>query len=94
MVERQPAPVEAPVHVSGIIVHAPAERAAEAAAAIAALPGAEIFAREGGRMVVVLEAADAAGLNDLFCHITLLENVLSAALVSHYRDDPQSRGGA
>lgn len=79
-------------HVSGIVVHAPAERAAAVAERIDALPGAEVHAREGGKLVVVLEAGDEGELGDLFNTITLMSDVYSAALVSHYRDDPNVLG--
>lgn len=79
-------------HISGIVVHAPLERALEAAERIDALPGAEVRAREGGKMVVVLEAADEHALNQLFNDIALMEDVYSCALVSHFRDDPDANG--
>ena len=80
-------------HVSGIVVHAPAERAAAVAAAIDAREGAEVYAREGGKLIVVLEAADERALGDLFQTIQLMDGVYSCALVSHYRDEPELLGG-
>lgn len=81
---------ESSVHVSGIVVHAPAERAASVVAQIERLDGAEVAAREGGKLVVVLEATNERELGDLFNRISLLDTVYSAALVSHYRDDPDA----
>lgn len=75
-------------HISGIVVHTPADRAAEVAEAIDALEGAEVAGREGGKLVVVLEADDEGALGDLFSGIQLMDHVYSAALVSHYRDEP------
>lgn len=79
-------------HVSGIVVHAPSERAAAVAAGIDAIDGAEVYGREGGKLVVVLEAPNERDLGDLFNTITLMQDVYSAALVSHYRDDPDVLG--
>lgn len=80
-------------HVSGIVVNAVAEHAAAVAARIDALAGAEVAGRDGGRLVVVLEAADEHGLADLVNRISLFENVYSAALVAHYVDAPEIQGG-
>lgn len=84
---------ETTTHISGILVHAPEDRAGEVAARIEAMAGAEVYAREGGKLAVVLEAGDEHGLNDLFNEIALMENVYSAALVSHYLDEPDGSGG-
>jgi nitrate reductase NapAB chaperone NapD len=75
-------------HVSGIVVHAVADHADEVAGWIDTLDGAEVAAREGGRLVVVLEAGDEHALADMVNRISLAEHVYSAALVSHYVDDP------
>jgi nitrate reductase NapAB chaperone NapD len=75
-------------HVSGIVVNAVPERADAVAQRIAGLDGAEVAGRDGGRLVVVLEAEDEHGLADLVNRISLFEHVYSAALVSHYVDAP------
>ena len=71
----------------------PEAQAEAVAARLDASAGIEVHAREGGKLVVVLEAADPQGLHDLFNGIALMEEVYSAALVSHYRDDPDLLGG-
>jgi nitrate reductase NapAB chaperone NapD len=75
-------------HVSGIVVHAVEAEADRVAGWIDTLAGAEVAGREGGRLVVVLEAADEHALADLVNRISLYDHVYSAALVSHYVDDP------
>lgn len=75
-------------HVSGIVVHAVEAHAHEVAGWIDTLAGAEVAAREGGRLVVVLEASDEHALADMVNRISLAEHVYSAALVSHYVDNP------
>ncbi len=80
-------------HVSGIIVHTPEDRAPVVASAIGAMEGAEVHVREGGKLIVVLEAADERALGDLFNTVSLMDGVYSCALVSHYRDEPELLGG-
>lgn len=75
-------------HVSGIVVHAVEAHADTVAGWIDTLEGAEVAAREGGRLVVVLEASNEHALADMVNRISLTENVYSAALVSHFVDDP------
>ena len=75
-------------HVSGIVVHALEAHAEEVAGWIDTLAGAEVAAREGSRLVVVLEAGDEHALADMLNRISLAEHVYSAALVSHFVDDP------
>ena len=82
------ASAEGDAHVSGIVVHAVEDRAREVAGWIDTLAGAEVAARESGRLVVVLEAADEHALADMLNRISLAEHVYSAALVSHFVDDP------
>mgnify|MGYP000619215246 CR=1 FL=1 len=84
---------DAEAHVSGIVVNAVADHAEAVADRIDALEGAEVAGRDGGRLVVVLEAADEHGLADLVNRISLFENVYSASLVSHYVDAPEVQGG-
>ncbi|MBK1698902.1 chaperone NapD [Rhodovibrio salinarum] len=78
---------DAQAHVSGIVVNAVEERAEAVAGWIDTLAGAEVAAREGGRLVVVLEAADEHALADMVNRISLYDHVYSAAIVSHFRDD-------
>jgi nitrate reductase NapAB chaperone NapD len=86
------ASAEGDAHVSGIVVHAVEDRAREVAGWIDTLDGAEVAAREGGRLVVVLEAANEHALADMLNRISLAEHVYSAALVSHFVDDPGQAG--
>lgn len=79
-------------HVSGVVVHARPAAAAAVAETIAAMDGAEVAARDGGKLVVVIEAADEHGLSETLNRISLAEDVYSAALVAHYVDDPEAMG--
>ena len=63
------------------------ERLAEVEAAIAALAGCEIHARDPkGKLVVVIEAAGAGAVGSTLNTIALLPDVFSAALVFHAND--------
>ena len=56
-------------------------------AAIAALPGCEIHARDAkGKLVVVIDAPSAGAIGSTLNTIALSQNVLSAALVFHAAD--------
>lgn len=81
-------------HVSGIVVHTVADEAALVAERIDDMAGAEVVAREHGKLVVVLEASGERELADLVHRISLLPNVYSAALVSHFVDSPALEGDA
>jgi len=81
-------------HVSGIVVHCVADAADAVAGRIDALDGAEVAAREGGKLVVVLEAAEEHALADMVNRISLFDNVHAASLVSHYVDDPAVAPGS
>lgn len=73
-------------HIASLVVHAQPEAAMAAAAAIAAMPGAEVPFRDGTRLVVTLETADEAEILDNLTRIQLLDGVLSAALVYHHAE--------
>jgi len=70
--------------IASILVQARPERLAEAEAAISALPGCEIHARDPkGKLVVVVDAPSAGSLGSTLNTIALAPNVLSATLVFH-----------
>jgi nitrate reductase NapD len=70
--------------IASIIVQARPERLDALEAAITALPGCEIHARDTrGKLVVVTEAPDAGSLGTTLNTIQSLPDVYSAALVFH-----------
>lgn len=71
------------LHVSSLMVHARPDRAAAVAAAIRALPGAEICAEGGGRLAVVLESANQQEVAACLNRISVMDGVLAAALAFH-----------
>jgi len=73
--------------IASVLVQARPERLADVEAAIAALEGCEIHARDPkGKLVVVIEAAGAGAVGSTLNTIALLPDVFSAALVFHAND--------
>ena len=70
------------VEIASILVRVRPEHLDEAARAIEALPGAQIYSRDPkGKLVVVLEAADTGSIGANFNVISCLPHVLTASLV-------------
>jgi nitrate reductase NapD len=82
--------------IASVLVQARPERLAQVEAAIAALAGCEIHARDPrGKLVVVIEATTTGVLGSTLNTMALLPDVLSAALVFHASDTAyQNSGGA
>ena len=70
------------VEIDSILVQTRPERLDAAAAAIEALPGAQIYSRDPkGKLVVVIEAADTGSVGATLNAISSMPHVLTAALV-------------
>ena len=92
-------PAASETHISSAVVTVRPERAREVARAIAALPGAEVHAVEGSKIVVVLEGPDSGALGTQLVTISLMDGVFSANMVFEQVDSPvgemsDGRGGA
>jgi nitrate reductase NapD len=73
--------------IASVLVQARPERLDDVAAAIAALDGCEVHARDPkGKLVVVIEAATSGAVGSLLNTIALMPHVFSAALVFHASD--------
>ena len=73
--------------IASILVQARPERLDAAAHAIEALPGTQIYSRDPrGKLVVVIEASDVGALGTALNQISLMPDVLTAALVYHGTD--------
>ncbi|MEX0759066.1 MAG: chaperone NapD [Tistlia sp.] len=83
----------AAVHISSLIVYLRPEAAERVVAAILALGGAEIAAREAGKLVVVLEAEHEGVLADHLTKINLMPDVYVAALVYHQVEEAVAEAG-
>ena len=79
------------VEIASILVQALPEQLDAAARAIEALPGAQIYSRDPkGKLVVVIEAADVGGIGATLNTISLMPDVLTAALVFHGTDTAET----
>jgi nitrate reductase NapD len=73
--------------IASVLVQARPERLAAVEAAITALDGCEVHARDPkGKLVVVMEVSNAGALGSTLNTIALLPDVFSAALVFHASD--------
>ena len=73
--------------IASILVQARPDRLVEVETAIVALAGCEIYGRDPlGKLVVVVDAADAGALGTTLNTIALLPDVYTASLVFHAID--------
>jgi nitrate reductase NapD len=74
--------------IASILVQVRPERLDEAARAIEALPGVQIYTRDPrGKLVVVIEAPGVGAIGTTLNTISLMPQVLTAALVFHGTDE-------
>lgn len=75
-------PAEEEAHVAGFVVRAYPKSVPQVTRALEALPGVRVHAATpDGKLVVTIEAADAATVADSLCTIQTMPGVLAAALV-------------
>jgi periplasmic nitrate reductase NapD len=73
--------------IASVLVQARPDRLDDVEAGIVAIAGCEVHARDPkGKLVVVIEAANAGALGATLTAIALLPNVFSASLVFHAID--------
>lgn len=85
------APLSAYDHLASLVLQVRPDREDEVRGQLAELPGLEIHASEGGKMVVTLEAPDEATIAEAMTAMNLLDGVYSATLVFHYHE-PKPQG--
>ena len=74
--------------IASILVQARPELLDAATVAIEALPGTQIYTRDPkGKLVVVIEASDVGSIGATLNTISLMPEVLTAALVFHGTDE-------
>jgi periplasmic nitrate reductase NapD len=72
------------VEIASILVQAWPEMLDDAVRAIEALPGTQVYSRDPrGKLVVVIEASDVGAIGTTLNNISLMPEVLTAALVFH-----------
>jgi nitrate reductase NapD len=76
------------VEIASILVQARPERLDAAARAIEALPDTQIYSRDPrGKLVVVIETGDVSAIGATLNTISMMPDVLTAALVFHGTDE-------
>jgi periplasmic nitrate reductase NapD len=76
------------IEIASILVQSRPERLDAAARAIEALPGTQIYSRDPkGKLVVVVEALDVGSVGATLNTISMMPEVLTAALVFHGTDE-------
>lgn len=81
---------EPEVHIAGLLVQCAPARGAAVAAAVAALPGAEVCAGAAGKLVVVCECGSCDEIMALVGRIRDLPGVLNVALVYQHAESAQA----
>lgn len=73
-------------HVCGVLLMSRPEHNATVEQAIEAMPGVELHANDGGRMVVTVEGAAYHECADRMNELAVLSGVASSSLVYHHTD--------
>lgn len=81
------------VHISSLLIHARPERAADVCRAIRRHGGEVAASDPCGKLIAVIETPDEAGVSGFAERLALMDGVLSANLVYHLVDDPETPGG-
>ena len=92
------APAAPEAHISSLVVHVRPEKAQAVRSTFAGIPGIEIHAEAAGKIIVSLETDTEADIVTRLNEISLLDGVMSAALVYHHFEpatetDPAARKG-
>ena len=78
-------------HVASVVLHVRPENVPHVLSALADMPGVEVPAASGGKLIVTLETASESDIVVRMNEMSLLPGVLSAALVfHHFESEPVS----
>jgi len=80
-------------HICGVLLMSRPEHAAMVAAALGDMPGVELHANEGGRMVVTVEADEYRHCADTITELSTMDGVASSSLVYHQIENEDSPEG-
>ena len=75
------------IHISSVVVRVKPESAAQTINMIAMLPGADVTAHQGGRLVVVIECDSTGRTLDVLDAIRALPDVYNAELAYQHAED-------
>ena len=74
-------------HVCGVLLMSKPEHSAKVEQALRAMPGVELHANQGGRMVVTVEGTEYGHCADMITELATLDGVASSSLVYHQIDN-------
>ncbi|HPE81463.1 MAG: chaperone NapD [Chromatiaceae bacterium] len=74
-------------HVCGVLLMSRPEHSARVEHALSAIPGVELHANDGGRMVVTVEGPEYGRCGDIISQLATLDGVASSSLVYHQIDN-------
>ena len=72
------------MNIAGVLVHSHPDFTETVTRSLSALPGVEVHAADGGRIVVTVEGGDADALAETFRGFSDMRGVLATALVYHH----------
>ncbi|WP_048645864.1 chaperone NapD [Nitratireductor soli] len=76
-------------HISSAVVIALPLRREEVGRSLAAMPGVEVHAGEGSRIVVTIEGTTSGELGETLTRISLMDGVLAANMVFEHVEDAE-----
>lgn len=79
-------------HISSAVVVAFPERREELARRLSSVPGVEVHAGEGSRIVVTIEGPSAGMLGETLTRISTMDGVISANMVFEHIDEGKDPG--
>lgn len=79
----------APHHVSSAVVMAQPARIAGIVAHLDTMPGVEVHASEGSRIVVTIEGPSTGALGEALTAISLMDGVIAANMVFEHIEEPE-----
>ena len=78
-------------HISSAVIMAFPHRREELAELLSLVPGVEVHAGEGSRIVVTIEGPDSGMLGETLVRISAMDGVISANMVFEQVDDGEER---
>jgi nitrate reductase NapD len=77
-------------HISSAVIYALPRQREAVARALAAIPGVEVHASDGGRTVITIEGPTSGMLGETLTRISLMDGVISANMVFEHVDEMRS----
>lgn len=79
-------------HISSAVVSVLPTRGDDVAAQLSAMRDVEVYAHEGGKIVVVIEGTSTGAMGDYLTQIALLDGVIAANMVFEHIESEEGTG--